>query len=206
MDVSGNESIIDRYNTSPYNKHVKLVTTNTSKPFGNFIHTKQFSHVANVLIDDDVKRQTVIRFEPLDNNIFNENAEYIYIFTINDNIVKIGGTRNGLKDRANSYLCGHSIKERGKKGKCSITNAYIYNTFDFYLQQGCEIKMYGYRLPKVDIDAEIFGQITKINAQTYHAYESILIQTYCDQFGHTPALNDNSDPEYRKNKKGTKTK
>ena len=58
----------------------------------------------------------------------------IYIFTINNYIVKIGGTRNGLKDRTNSYLCGHYILERGKSGKCSITNAFIYNTFDFYLQ------------------------------------------------------------------------
>ena len=59
-------------------------------------------------------------------------------------IVKIGGTRTGLKGRVSSYLCGHHIEERGKSGDCSKTNGFIYNTMEFYLNLGCKIKMYGY--------------------------------------------------------------
>jgi hypothetical protein len=53
---------------------------------------------------------------------------------MNGYIIKIGGTRTGLKERCGSYLCGHHIEERDKSGDCSKTNAYIYNTFEFYLR------------------------------------------------------------------------
>ena len=53
---------------------------------------------------------------------------------MNDYIIKIGGTRTGLKERCGSYLCGHHVEERDKSGDCSKTNAYIYNTFEFYLR------------------------------------------------------------------------
>ena len=33
-----------------------------------------------------------------------------------------------------SYLCGQHVLERGKSGDCSKTNAYIYNSFVFYLK------------------------------------------------------------------------
>lgn len=66
--------------------------------------------------------------------MFSNKFEWIYIFTINDHIVKIEGTRTCLKDRCISYLCGHHTTDRGKSGKCSGTNAYIYNTFYFYLK------------------------------------------------------------------------
>jgi hypothetical protein len=64
---------------------------------------------------------------------------------INDYIVKIGGTRAGLRGRANSYLCGHHIKERSKSGDCSKTNGFIYNTFVHYLNKGFKIEMYAYK-------------------------------------------------------------
>ena len=82
-------------------------------------------------------------------------------------IVKIGGTRTGLKGRTVSYLCGHHIKERGKFGDCSKTNGFIYNTFIFYLNLGCKIKTYGYKLPKLEMTIKIFGKEKKISTQTY---------------------------------------
>jgi hypothetical protein len=116
---------------------------------------------------------------------------------INDRIVKIGGTRTGLKGRVASYLCGHHIEERGKSGDCSKTNGFIYNTFEFYLQLGCKIKMYGYELPKTQIAIEIFGQETIITAQTFHAYESRFLEDYKKNYNEYPILSDNCDPEYK---------
>lgn len=119
----------------------------------------------------------MIRFIPtISNHKFNKKSEWLYLLVINDRIVKIGGTRIGLKGRVASYLCGHHIKEREKSGDCSKTNAFIYNTFVFYLNLGCKIKMFGYELPKTEIVMEIFGKETKIIAQTYHAYESRFLE------------------------------
>jgi hypothetical protein len=112
-------------------------------------------------------------------------------------IVKIGGTRTGLKGRVSSYLCGHHIKERGKSGDCSKTNGYIYNTLEFYLKLGSKIQMYGYELPKTEFTIEIFGKERKIIAQTYHAYESTFLEDYKNNYNVYPILSDNSDPDYK---------
>jgi len=115
----------------------------------------------------------------------------------NKKIVKIGGTRTGLSSRATSYLCGHHIKERGKSGDCSKTNGYIYNTFDFYLQNGYEIEMYGYELPIIKIMANVFEEQIEIISQTYHAYESKILTDYKNKYNSYPPLNDNCDPNYK---------
>jgi hypothetical protein len=111
--------------------------------------------------------------------------------------VKIGGTRSGLKGRACSYLCGHHIRERGKSGDCSKTNAFIYNTLLFYLQQGHKIQMYGYELPVMEITINVFEQELKIPAQTFNSYESIFINDFIKEYRCKPYLCENSDPDYR---------
>jgi hypothetical protein len=91
------------------------------------------------------KKKTLIKFVPLISaKEFNENQEWLYIFTVNNKMVKIGGTRDSIKARCGSYLCGHHVVERGKSGRCSVTNSIIYNTFEFYLKLGYKFQMYGY--------------------------------------------------------------
>jgi acyl carrier protein len=144
------------------------------------------------------KRNTVIQFIPtISNEAFNKKTEWLYLLVMNGRIVKIGGTRTGIRGRIASYLCGHHIEERGKSGDCSKTNAYIYNTFAFYLQLGCKIQMYGYELPKTEMTIEIFGKETKITAQTYHAYESTFLEDYKKNYNEYPILSDNCDPDYK---------
>ena len=116
---------------------------------------------------------------------------------INDRIVKIGGTRIGLKGRVASYMCGHHIKEREKSGDCSKTNGFIYNTFEFYLRLGCNIKMMGYKLPKTELTIDIFENSVTIVAQTYHAYETTFLEDYKKIYENYPLLNDNCDPDYK---------
>jgi hypothetical protein len=94
-------------------------------------------------------------------------------------------------------LCGHHIPERNKSGKASETNKYVYNTLYFYLELGCEIKLYGYELPVEEITRVAFGKETKIRVQTYHSYESVLIDEFKKQNGFIPFLCDNSDPDYK---------
>lgn len=158
----------------------------------------RFRHVANVIPAEKPGKQTVLEFNPMiPTTEWKAKNEVIYIFTVNDRIVKIGGSRNGLAERCSSYLCGHHIPERGKSGKCSVTNAYIYNTFAHYLQTGHTIRMYAFAIPPVMVTVSVWGDEKQVAAQVFHVFESQALDLYAKQCGHNPCLSDNSDPSFR---------
>ena len=207
-DISGLENIDEQYDSSSIKKWIKLIPTNKTISFEEYNRNEYFIPIADIVLDNEVftsgknqgkrKRNTVIKFVPnISQEAFNKKSEWLYLLVINGMIVKIGGTRTGLKGRVASYLCGHHIEERGKSGDCSKTNGFIYNTFEFYLNLGCKIQMYGYELPKTEISIEIFGKETKITTQTYHAYESTFLEDYKKNYKEYPILSDNSDPDYK---------
>jgi hypothetical protein len=203
-DISGLANINELYESSPIKKWIKTISTEKTILLDEYNRKEHFIPIADIVLDSEVstsgnkKRNTLIQFVPrISNELFNKKTEWLYLLVINDRIVKIGGTRTGLKGRVSSYLCGHHIEERGKSGDCSKTNGFIYNTFEFYLTLGCKIQMYGYELPKTEITIEIFGKETKITAQTYHAYESTFLEDYKKMYNEYPVLSDNCDPDYK---------
>ena len=208
-DISNNPDVNTIYQDDKTKNWIKLININKTTDFAKYHRKDSFKLVANIKLDNEIHakgknkgrkvRNTLILFEPtIDIDEFNEETtEWIYILTINNRIVKIGGTRTGLKNRVGSYLCGHHIKERGKSGSCSNTNAYIYNTFVFYAKLNCNIKMYGLKLPKTEVEIDILNNKIKVIAQTYHAYETIYMTDYKDKFGNVPFLCDNCDPNYK---------
>jgi len=207
-DISLKEDILTILGSYIAKDWVKLIPIDKTVKYDDYNNKNDFKLVANIVIDNEIytsgkkkdqkKRNTLIKFVPtIDEEDFSKKNEWLYIFTINNRIVKIGGTRTGLKGRTGSYLCGHHIPQRGKSGDCSKTNGYIYNTFDFYLSQGCTVEMYGYELPKKDVEIEVFGIKKKAPSQTYHAYESIYLEDYKRKYKEYPILSDNCDPEYK---------
>ena len=207
-DISGIENINEMCNASLIKKWIKLIPIKKTIVFEEYNRKEYFTPIADIVLDSELfttekkkgqkKRNTLIQFIPkISNEEFNKKNEWLYLLIINGRIVKIGGTRTGLKGRCCSYLCGHHIEERGKSGDCSKTNGFIYNTIEFYLQLGCKIEMYGYELPKTQITIEIFGKETKITAQTYHAYESTFLEDYKKIYNEYPYLSENSDPDYK---------
>ena len=207
-DISGIENINEICDASLIKKWIKLIPIKKTIPFEEYNRKEYFTPIADIVLDNELftiekkqgqkKRNTLIQFIPkISNEELNKKTEWLYLLVINGRIVKIGGTRTGLKGRIASYLCGHHIEERGKSGDCSKTNGFIYNTFEFYLQLGCKIEMYGYELPKTQITIEIFGKETKITAQTYHAYESTFLEDYKKIYNEYPILSDNCDPDYK---------
>ncbi len=179
IPISGLANINKLYESSLVKKWIKLIPFDKTIAFDEYNRRDYFTPIADIVLDNELftsgkkqgnkKRNTVIKFVPtISIKAFNKKTEWLYLFVINDMIVKIGGTRTGLKGRVASYLCGHHIEERGKSGDCSKTNGFIYNTFEFYLKLGCKIQMYGYELPKTEVAIEIFGKKTKITTQTYH--------------------------------------
>jgi len=207
-DISGLANINELHESSLIKKWIKLIPTDKTIKFEEYNRKDHFSPIADIVLDSELftsgkkqgnkKRNTLIKFDPIiSTEEFNKKTEWLYLLVINDMIVKIGGTRSGLKGRVASYLCGHHIEERGKSGDCSKTNGFIYNTFEFYLNLGCKIQLYGYKLPKTEITIEIFGKETKITAQTYHAYESTFLEDYKKNYKEYPILSDNCDPDYK---------
>lgn len=184
---------------------VKLLSPDKLVPLELYDRKKDFHKVATVVLDTDTRpngtkrRQTVIKFVPTINmDDWNHKCEWLYLFVIEGEIVKIGGTRDGLKGRCCSYNCGHHIPERGRSGDCSKTNGYIYNTFDFYLNLGFEIDMYGYRLEPHVFSVSIFDdESMQVTAQIFHTYESRYIERFKTMYGFLPQLCENSDPTYR---------
>jgi len=207
-DISGLSNINELYNSSTIKKWIKLMPSEKTIPFDQYNRKDHFSLVADIVTDSEIftsgkkkgnkKRNTLIQFVPkISSKAFNKKTEWLYLLVINGMIVKIGGTRTGLKGRVSSYLCGHHVEERGKSGDCSKTNGFIYNTFEFYLKLGCKIQMFGYELPKTEITIKIFDKDTKITAQTYHAYESTFLEDYKKKYKEYPILSDNCDPDYK---------
>lgn len=209
-DISGKENVKELKENSPVKNWIKLISGKMAL-FDEYNNRKLFNHVADIVLDTEVwtsgkkegkkKRQTVIQFNPvISQSVFSKVGEWLYLFTINGEIVKIGGTRDGLKKRGGSYLCGHHVPERGKSGDCSKTNGFIYNTFEFYLKMGCEIRMYGYKLPQTEISVDILGEKEKVSTQVFHAYEGVFLRDFKRQYKEYPALSSNSDPKYKKEK------
>jgi hypothetical protein len=205
-DISGLANINELYESSSIKKWIKLIPTDKAIPFEEYNRKDHFIPIADIVLDSELytsgkkqgnkKRKTLIALANF-TDVIVPKVEWIYMFVINNRIVKIGGTRDGIKNRFGSYLCGHHIEERGKSGKASETNKYIYNTLFFYLNCGCDIKIYGCKLPIEEITRNVFGRETKIRVQTYHSYESVLIDEFCKQTGFIPFLCNNSDPEYK---------
>lgn len=194
--------IEDLYDNSLHKKWIKKIPDNNNLHIDNYPYRHHFEEVADIVLDNDLKengeqrRQTVIKWEPsLSAAEWRKRDEWIYAFTINGIIVKFGGTRTGLQDRASSYISGHHTVSRGGKDKMSVTNAYIYNTFEFYINLGYEIKMYAFRIPQSTITINILGNDVDVIAQTYHAYEAKYLSDFIQNY-YTPFLCNNKDPTY----------
>ena len=226
-DINYNSNIVEIYNSlrkerddfiekkidnlmekSFVKKWLKKINLNNELSVEEFNKELYFKKVANIIIDNEMGikgkkkgiklRKTVIKF---DNIIcqkkWSVKNEWIYLFVLNNKIIKIGGSRVGLKNRVGSYLCGHHTKERGGSGKMSVTNAFIYNTFEFYLKLGYKLEMYAYEIPEVKITIDILNKKKEEFPQLYHIYESEFKSKYKKETGHYPFLSDNSDPDYR---------
>ena len=203
-----NLSPIDELNKKiqkePTKKWIKEIDISKELHFESFKHYDKFIKVADIIEDTEInkkgdkRRKTEIMFKPvIEKSKWNSKAEWIYIFLMDNKIIKIGGTRTGLSGRCGSYLCGQHVPERGKSGDCSKTNAYIYNSFVFYLKNKYKIEMYGYELPHSFLEMDIFGKTTKVEAQTFHAFESRCLEEYKKETGKYPILSCNADPNFK---------
>jgi hypothetical protein len=134
--VNGINDMTIHIQSSVMKKWVKEIDFDKSIKMTDYNRKEYFKPIMDIVLDNDMKngnkkRMTLIKFEPtISIEEYNSKTEWLYIFVIDGRIVKIGGTRTGIKGRVASYLCGHHVEERGKSGDCSKTNGFIYNTFE----------------------------------------------------------------------------
>lgn len=165
-----------------------------------------FIKAADIVLDPSDTRQATLMAIPIDKKDWEQEREKLYIFVKDGKVVKIGGTRTGMKKRFGSYLCGRCVPERNKKksgqpfgGKMSVTNAHLYHTIEENLLQGeSKWEIYTWELPVTLLEIKILGESQNVMAQTYHAYESTCIGKYKKMTGYLPILCDNCDPNYLK--------
>jgi hypothetical protein len=123
-DISGIVTIKELYEASAIKKWIKLIPKDKTILFEEYNKKTLFVPIADITLDNVMntsgkkeglrKRTTLIKLENFVKTQIEEKKEWIYIITINNRIVKIGGTRDGIKNRFGSYLCGHHIPERKK--------------------------------------------------------------------------------------------
>jgi len=162
-----------------------------------------FIKYATIELDESPRRNTTIIANPIELTTWKEKSERIYLLVRDGLVMKIGGTRTGMKDRWGSYLCGHCVQQRNKKdgtpfpGKMSVTNAHLYHTIEGdILATSAKWEIWCWKLPVTIVTVDILGEPTNIVAQTFHAYETKCIKRFKDITGRIPLLCDNSDPTY----------
>lgn len=160
-----------------------------------FKYNDAFTKVCDVLLDEDTARKTAIKFVPvIPVKDWQEHCEWVYIFTCDKRVLKIGGTRTGLKNRTQSYLCGRP--EFREKGTCSTTNYVIYKSFQALLEAGHVIEMWACRLQEHKIEVENIGIKCTVPVQTYHVFEAKMLEAYKQQKGAFPILSNNADKRF----------
>lgn len=187
-----------------WRKDVSCIKNPMSLASYNEIMGGVFEKRADIILDDSEKRVSTLTVKVLDKNIWDKKSEHIYVIVRNGIIMKIGGTRDGMKGRWSSYGCGYYVPQRNKKngqaypGKMSVTNAYLYHTIESdLLEEGNNWEFYSWVLPCITIPICIVGEEVNVIAQTFHAYESVCIKKFKDTTGSIPLLCDNSDPTYK---------
>lgn len=187
-----------RHAASPYKKWIKLIPKDRVVPFVQYARAPDFTKVVDVVLDESA-RKTHLKLTPLvDPGTYRDSHEWIYLLVVDGDIVKIGGTRKGLRHRLDvSYGCGRCVEERGGSGKCSVTNAFVYNTLVFYAESGSKIEVYGRLLPPYHVAVPMFGTTVNIKAQVFHGIESTYMSDFRETYGFLPFMSDNSDPTHR---------
>ena len=119
-DISGKDYVQEMYEASPVKKWIKGIPLEKTAPLAEYPQASHFKRVASIELD----AKSHVKFMPcIEKEEYDRKTEWIYLLVVNDRIVKIGGTRDGLRGRTSSYCCGIHVVENGKSGKASVTNS-----------------------------------------------------------------------------------
>ena len=79
---------IERRNESPFKEWIKILPPNRMVPLDSYDRRSDFHKVANVVLDTDTRRQTVIKFETtINTDDWKSKQEWLYMFVVEGNII-----------------------------------------------------------------------------------------------------------------------
>ena len=187
-------------NISRWVKPLKNYKKTKVKTFLKGLEEENFTNLGDFKLTENKRILWKIDVKKEEKELYEKRQNGVYIITHGDNIIKIGGTKTGMKARIGSYHCGHCIPERKKRngkpypGKMSVTNAYIYNTIYEYLQKGDKFSLYFYPIPDIIVTKKVFGKTKTFIVQCYDEYEKEALDLYKGVAKEFPILSDNSHP------------
>ena len=125
-------------------------------------------------------------------NIFDEwkkHEHWVYVLVIGGTVVKCGDSTMTLNGRWSSYSAG--TRTNRDNGTCSTTNYFISEIIRVAHKKGYKVELYGYAIPEVTIDVDVFGESTSCRVDVISYFESELIKRFVNEFGDKPIIGKN---------------
>ena len=134
-----------------------------------------FDYLCNLIPNIEKER---IEIESIDNEKIEEEG-LVYIFTIEDKILKIGHTTTSIKKRIQSYNCGR--KKHREKGTCSTTNYFILQSI---LNINKTVKVHAFFPEKPTFN--LFGKHYQKSSSPAKEAEKQIIKDFMTKFNKKP--------------------
>lgn len=125
-------------------------------------------------------------------NIFDEwkkHEHWVYVLVIGDKVVKCGDSTMTLNGRWSSYSAG--TRTNRDNGTCSTTNYFISEIIRVAHKKGYKVELYGFAIPEIKIDVDVFGESTECRVNVITYFESKLIEKFVKEFGCKPIVGTN---------------
>ena len=118
-----------------------------------------------------------------------KHEHWAYVLVIGGKVLKCGDSTMTLNGRWGSYSAG--TRENRDNGTCSTTNYFISEVVRASLKLGNDVELYGYAIPEIRVDIDVFGEQTNCRGDFISYFESKLIEKFVDNFGHKPIVGKN---------------
>jgi len=115
-----------------------------------------------------------------------KHEHWTYVLVIDGKVLKCGDSTMTLKGRWNSYSAGTRISR--DNGTCSTTNYFISEIIRTSHELGYEVELYGYAIPPIYAEVDIFGEVETCRGDFVSYFESKLMEKFVDNFGHKPII------------------
>ena len=126
------------------------------------------------------------------NGTCDTRSQFVYMMVVDGAVAKIGGSKNTVKSRVQSYNCGVYSRWRGGSGKQSVTNSVIYDSIEMCLLKGYTVELYVYFIDIPSITLNCWDTHTHvIDPTVYDVYETSAIRMFRELYGKNPIWSKN---------------
>lgn len=136
------------------------------------------------------KSDHTIRF--ISNGTCDKGVQFVYMIVVDGSIAKIGGSKNTVKDRIQSYNCGVYSRWRGGSGKQSVTNSIIYDSIELCLLRGRTVELYVHFIDIAPVVVSCWDiKTATVMPTVYDVLETCAIRKFYELYGKNPIWSKN---------------